>query len=183
MFNYEENLQVLQNNKKTYTCLNFNNFMKKMSICKNNEIYNSFQEILNDGSFKITPFGIKPVELSSKLNSSSIKTDIALKMVNIFNAYYNTWYTIEDLFNIHMLKDYIEMKNKIDYEYWKDSKSWIVGWFLNLITGIFEAITKLLKKSYDNFGGQDEEDNYKRILIVWVIIFIVIYLVYFYYNK
>lgn len=147
-----------------------------MSLFVSQDVYNSFVAIINDRSFKTSQYKMTPSRLKTNIDAKIIKMDIALNMVNLFNAYYNTSYELEDLFNAWAIKNYAALRWSIDYGYWDAGQSWYIEWFLRIVKTVIWALWNVITfpiKVATGYGERKEDDTIKFFIAVTAILIVV----------
>lgn len=144
-------------------------------LFKNNRVYNKFLDILEDKSFKISGYWIKPSQINNKINTGAkMQYKIALIMLDIFNTYFKSDYKIEDIFDIQMLMNYKPAYNEVEYSYEDDSFS-ITDWIDKIFDSIRIAFENLLwffkiKKEKDINWSKNYDKNLLMIIIILLIV-------------
>lgn len=133
---------------------------------KDSGIVENFSSILEDDSFSVSKYWIKPSRLKTILkNWKNIQIETSLVLLKIYNDYYELSDELDDIFNTQFIKWYIEHVNKIEYEFWDKDKSNFIQSFLRFAFSIFSSKEKIDKKP-----NLELMDDKKLILIISIII-------------
>lgn len=147
-----------------------------MSLFVSQDVYNSFIVIVDDKSFKTSKYHIVPSRLEKNLDANIIKMDIALNMLNLFNAYYNTSYQLEDLFNPWNIKNYSELRWGSKHEFWDKKHYWPVRKMLEIMKIVLQNLWNTFTfpiKVATGYGEREENDTIKFFIAVTAILIVV----------
>lgn len=124
----------------------------------NETIYNNLICIIEDTSFKISAYDIKPSYITEKLNwNSKIQLASANKILRFYNDYYNSDYKIEDIFNTDMLIWYTP-DFEVEYKYIWDKSSFHRG-IDKILQKVREHLWSIFWKSDDNKSSSNNKKN------------------------
>jgi len=130
--------------------------VQRTNFLKDNSLYDPIIDVLNDDNFSITKYWIKPSYIFDKLeNNSKIQVSSWMKILCIFNDYYNENYRLEDLFNIDMLINY---HPDYEIEYWYKNDSWSIREWLDRI---IHSLKNFFDKIFWSDKTKDKKDNKK----------------------
>lgn len=107
--------------------------------------------------------------IETKTSTDYNKVEILLK---IYNDFYYSQHSIEDIFNTSYIKNYYEYKNKIDVKYGKNNNDSFIDRFLTFAT-IKNIYNKIIENISKNVLVKDKNIS---ILIIILILIILIFL-------
>lgn len=155
-----------------------------MSVCKDENVFDDFEVIISDKSFKTSIFWFTPSRLEKNIKSKKTSFEIASAMLNCYNTYYDKNKELEDLFDINSIKDYQLIRWTIGYNFGDESSN-------GILDGIFQKIIALSKWFFHlllypfiivKHGGDLPSNEKRKLLRDMIIIFIVLILMIYLYN-
>lgn len=158
----------------------------KNTIFKNEEIYNDFSRILWNTKFWLKKYWFKRVEFEKKLLTIwKIQRKTALKLLKVYNDYYNLDLKLNNVFKTNKL---LNKKEKLEVNFtfvndWNSGLFNVVDNILSLIGDILVIFSiKDIPNDNKNELKYNEEFPWIRWLFLFTIVIIFIYSFYMYNN-